>query len=172
LGLTLPLAMPDRFVGLLVMNTTLGTGDTPLPPGFLAWRNWSAKNPDFDVARLFARGNPHLSATECQAYAAPFPAKGYRAATRAFPTMVPEFPQSDGAAISRVARDYWQSQWRGRTLMAVGMRDPVLGAPVMDHLRLSLSGCPQPVYVQEAGHFLPEYGAPIARAAVAFFGNP
>ena len=34
LGLTLPMDMPGRFAGLLVMNTMLATGDAPLPPGF------------------------------------------------------------------------------------------------------------------------------------------
>jgi hypothetical protein len=51
-----------------------------------------AKNPEFDVGRLFARGNPQMSAAECAAYNAPFPDKGHRAALRAFPPMVPEFP--------------------------------------------------------------------------------
>ena len=67
------MAAPERYRGLLVMNTTLTTGDVPLSPGFLAWREMCAKNPEFDVARLFARGNPHLSPDECAAYMAPFP---------------------------------------------------------------------------------------------------
>ena len=41
IGLTLPMAMPDRFEALLVMNTTLGTGDEPLSQGFLDWRDFS-----------------------------------------------------------------------------------------------------------------------------------
>ena len=36
LGLTLPMEMPERFERLLVMNTALGTGDSPLSEGFLA----------------------------------------------------------------------------------------------------------------------------------------
>ena len=64
LGLTLPMAAPQRYRGLLVMNTTLATGDAPLSPGFVAWREMCAKNPEFDVARLFARGNPQMSPTE------------------------------------------------------------------------------------------------------------
>ncbi|MCA1481372.1 alpha/beta fold hydrolase, partial [Bradyrhizobium sp. NBAIM08] len=68
LGLTLPMAAPQRYRGLLAMNTTLGTGDTPLSPGFLAWREMCAKNPEFDVGRLFARGNPQMSRQECAAY--------------------------------------------------------------------------------------------------------
>ncbi len=70
LGLTLPMEAPQRYTGLLVMNTTLGTGDAPLPAGFVAWREMCAKNPEFDVARLFARGNPQMSAAECAAYSA------------------------------------------------------------------------------------------------------
>ena len=84
LGLTLPMEAPARYKGLVVMNTALATGDVPLSPGFIAWRDMCAKNPEFDVAKLFARGNPQLSADECAAYAAPFPDKGHRAALRAF----------------------------------------------------------------------------------------
>jgi tRNA(adenine34) deaminase len=169
LGLTLPMAMTDRFAGLLVMNTTLGTGDAPLPPGFLAWREMCSKNPEFDIARLFARGNPHLTADECAAYAAPFPDKGHRAATRAFPAMVPEHRESDGAAISRAARRFLETGWQGQTMMAIGMQDPVLGESVMLQLQQTILGCPEPIRVNEGGHFLQELGEPLAQAAVRFF---
>lgn len=171
LGLTLPMAMAERFKGLLVMNTTLATGDSPLSAGFLAWREMCGKHPEYDIARLFARGNPQLSAAECAAYAAPFPDKGHRAATRAFPAMVPVCLDDDGVVLSRAASDYWQSRWQGQTMMAVGVQDPVLGLPVMDQLRQHIQDCPQPILVQEGGHFLPEMGTPIAQAAVRFFGH-
>lgn len=45
LGLTLPMDLPERFAGLLVMNTTLGTGDVPLTDGFTAWRSGSRTTP-------------------------------------------------------------------------------------------------------------------------------
>lgn len=169
LGLTLPMAAPQRYQGLLVMNTTLGTGDAPLPAGFVAWREMCAKNPEFDVARLFARGNPQMSAAECAAYSAPFPDKGHRAALRAFPPMVPDSPEADGAAISRQARGFWQNDWTGRSLMVVGAQDPVLGPPVMHGLRALIRGCGEPVVLQQAGHFVQEHGEPVARQALAFF---
>lgn len=172
LGLTLPVAMPERFAGLVVMNTILATGDTALTPGFLAWRDMCAKNPEFDIARLFARGNPGLSDAECLAYAAPFPDKGHRAATRAFPNLVPDNLESDGALVSRQARMYWQTQWHGPTLMAVGVKDPVLGSPVMEQLRCLIQGCPPPMPFPEGGHFLPEVGAPVAMAALDFLHLP
>ena len=169
LGLTLPMEDPDRYRGLLVMNTTLGTGDAPLSPGFLAWREMCAKNPGFDVGRLFARGNPHLGPQECEAYNAPFPDAGHRAALRAFPPMVPDHPEADGAAVSRQAREFLAHRWSGRTMMAVGAQDPVLGFPVMESLRAQIRGCPEPMVLPQAGHFVQEHGEEIARQAVGYF---
>lgn len=170
LGLTLPMAASERYEHLLVMNTTLATGDAPLSPGFLAWREMCAKKPDFDVARLFARGNPQMSEPECAAYNAPFPDSGHRAALRAFPAMVPEQADDGGGAISREARAFWQTRWTGQTLMAIGQQDPVLGEPVMRQLAALIHGCPEPLLLPEAGHFVPEHGAGLAREACARFG--
>ncbi len=172
LGLTLPMAAPQRYGSLLLMNTMLATGEAPLSPGFLAWRQMCANNPEFDVARLFARGNPHMSARECAAYNAPFPDGGHRAALRAFAPMVPEFEQSDGAAVSRAARVFWRNEWVGKTFMAVGVQDPVLGLPVMAALAQSIRGCPAPMLLEQGGHFVQEHGVPIAQAALAAFSEP
>jgi tRNA(adenine34) deaminase len=169
LGLTLPMEDPDRYSGLLVMNTALGTGDAPLSPGFLAWREMNARNPGFDVARLFARGNPHMSADECAAYNAPFPDAGHRAALRAFPAMVPDQPDANGAAVSRQARQFLANEWQGQTLMAIGAQDPVLGVPVMETLRAQIRNCPEPLVLPQAGHFVQEHGEEIAREAVGYF---
>jgi tRNA(adenine34) deaminase len=169
LGLTLPMAAHERYTHLLVMNTTLATGDAPLSPGFLAWREMCAQRPDFNVARLFSRGNPQMSEAECAAYNAPFPDAGHRAALRAFPALVPEHSDDDGAAISREARAFWQSSWSGQTLMAIGQQDPVLGEPVMRALAAQIRGCPEPLLLPEAGHFVQEHGEPIAQAAVTRF---
>ena len=169
LGLTLPMAAPERYRGLLVMNTTLATGDVPLSPGFLAWREMCTKNPDFDVARLFARGNPQMSAEECAAYNAPFPDRGHRAALRAFPAMVPELADDEGAAVSRQAREFWRHDWQGQTFMAIGQQDPVLGEPVMRALQRDIRNCPEPLLLPQAGHFVQEHGERIAHEARAFF---
>jgi len=169
LGLTLPMDMPQRFSRLLVMNTALGTGDTPLSEGFLAWRAWNNKNPDMDIAKLMSRSCAHLSAAECAAYAAPFPDAGYKAGVRRFPNLVPDRPDADGAAISRRARDWWQREWQGRSFMAIGMKDPVLGAPVMHALHKTIRGCPQVYEHPDAGHFVQEWGADIAQRALGAF---
>lgn len=169
IGLTLPMDAPQRYAGLLVMNTTLATGEAPLSPGFVAWREMCAKNPEFDVARLFARGNPQMRPQECAAYNAPFPDKGYRAALRRFPPMVPDHADADGAEVSRQAQQFWRTTWQGKTMMAIGMLDPVLGTPVMQVLRQNIRHCPEPLQMAEAGHFVQEHGEPIARAALEHF---
>jgi tRNA(adenine34) deaminase len=169
LGLTLPMAAPRRYKGLLVMNTTLACGDAPLPAGFLAWREMCARHPEFDVARLLARGNPQMSPEECKAYSAPFPDKGHRAALRAFPVMVPASEEADGAAVSREAREFWRERWTGQALMVIGAQDPVLGEPVMRTLQSLIRGCEEAVVLPQAGHFVPEQGEQVAQRAVHFF---
>lgn len=166
IGLTLPMEMPQRFESLLVMNTTLATGNVPLSPGFLDWRAFSNRSPDMDVARLMRRACPHLSAAEATAYAAPFPDASFKSGVRRFPNLVPDRPEADGAALSRQARDFWRHGWTGRSLMAIGMADPVLGPPVMRALHGEIRNCPPPLEIAEAGHFVQEWGAPIAQTAV------
>ena len=166
LGLTLPLALPQCFSGLLVMNTTLGTGDMPLSEGFLDWRAWAGKNPDMAVGKLMSRTCPALSEREIAAYDAPFPDIRYKAGVRRFPQIVPDHPDADGAAVSRQARDWWRETWTGKSFMAIGMTDPVLGATVMTDLAKNIRHCPAPLQVPNAGHFVPEWGADIARRAL------
>jgi len=171
-GLTLPMEAPQRYAGLLAMNTLLACGDMPLSPGFLAWRAWCARNAEFDVGKLFARGNSHMAEPEWQAYNAPFPDAGHRAALRVFPNMVPEFMDTPGAAIARQARDFWQTEWAGRSFLAIGQQDPVLGEPVMRALQSQIRGCEHVMLLPEAGHFVQEHGQVIAQAAVDFFSDP
>ncbi|MGL4809399.1 MAG: haloalkane dehalogenase, partial [Giesbergeria sp.] len=169
LGLTLPMAAPECYVGLLAMNTLLATGEEPLSQGFLDWRAMCADKSLFGVGRLLARGNPHLGAAECAAYDAPFPDAGHRAALRAFPRLVPDHPGAPGAALAQAARDFWQHRWTGRSLLFAGACDPVLGVPVMQRLQQTVRGAPELVVLPQAGHFVQEHGAPIAQQAVEYF---
>ena len=166
-GLTLPPAMPDRFTRLLVMNTALGTGQ--LTEGFRQWRAYSNAQPDLAVGKLIARGKPDMTAAEAAAYDAPFPDATYKTALRAFPNLVPDGEQAPGAALSREAAAFWRERWAGESFMAIGMKDPVLGPPVMLALARTIRGCPPPLEVPDGGHFLQEWGTPIAEAALRHF---
>jgi haloalkane dehalogenase len=157
LGLTLPMDVA-AIEGLLIMNTALATGDVPLTEGFLAWRDYVAANPDLACGKLLARACPHLTPQEAAAYDAPFPDTRYKAGVRRFPALVPERRDDPGAAVSRKARDWLQSSWKGETFMAVGAMDPVLGVPVMRMLKSWIRGCPEPLVIPHGGHFLQEWG--------------
>ncbi|HOP20937.1 MAG TPA: haloalkane dehalogenase, partial [Amphiplicatus sp.] len=178
LGLTLPMEAPARYTRLLVMNTGLPGGEEA-PDGFGMWRAFNRANPDLDIAALMKRGTPILSDAEAAAYAAPFPDKSYKGGVRRFPELV--MLREKGAAeltplskqgleTSIRARKFWSQDWKGESFMAIGMVDPVLGPPAMHFLKQFIKGCPEPMEVAEAGHFVQEWGGPIAKAALEKFG--
>jgi pimeloyl-ACP methyl ester carboxylesterase len=171
LGLTLPMAMPERFARLLVMNTGLPVGEF-ITPGFAAWKAYAASDPDLPVAGLIALSSPGvLAPPDSSAYGAPFPDQRYKAGVRRFPQLVPVEPGMEGADVCRAARDYLREEWQGPVRMAIGMADPVLSPPVMRALREHLRGCPEPLEIPEAGHFVQEWGEGIARWALEEFSR-
>lgn len=150
LGLALPMAMPDRFTGLLVLDPLLAAGAQPLHgPG---------------VGRLLARIDPPLSDAQCAAYDAPFPDRGHCAALRAFadrnlfrafaehpPFRALSAPLPAAADGQGAARPFWQpQQWPGRSL--------------------AIGDCPEFSRHPRAGHTVPEHGAALAARAVEYFG--
>ena len=170
LGLTLPMDLPDRFSRLLVMNTALPTGK-PISAGFAAWKGFAAAAPEIPVSGLIA--SDALAATnlmDALAYDAPFPDASYKAGVVRFPQLVPVEPGMAGIEHCERARKFWANDWQGESFMAVGTRDGVLGEDVMAELRGTIRGCPEPMLVPEAGHFVQEYGEPIAKRALAHFG--
>lgn len=170
IGLTLPMALEDRFDRLLVMNTTLATGASP-GPGFDAWRAFCKSRPDLDVAALMLRGTPILDEAEAAAYAAPFPDITYKAGVRRFPEMVMTTPDMEGVATSKQAANWWTHQWTGKSFMAIGAADPVLGPPSMSALHQLIRNCPPPMVIEQAGHFVQEWGEDVARQALNHWGD-
>lgn len=170
LGLTIPPAMPERFERLIVMNTAIAVGESP-GEGFEAWKAYAASQPDMDIAALMKRATPILTDAEANAYAAPFPDVSYKAGVRRFPELVMVSPDMEGAELSRRAQAWWAEEWQGESFMAVGMADPVLGPQQMARLRAGIRNCPPAMEIEEGGHFVQEWGEPIARAALAAFGS-
>lgn len=170
IGLTLPMDCGERFTRLLVMNTAQPTGED-LSAGFAAWKGFAAAAPDIPVAGLVC--SDALGATnlmDALAYDAPFPDARYKAGVRRFPQLVPVEPGMAGIELTTRARAFLQEEWSGESFMAIGLRDGVLGKDVMEALRSVIKGCPEAMDVPEAGHFVQEYGEPIARAALEHFG--
>lgn len=170
IGLTLPVDMPERFKRLIVMNTAIATGQSP-GQGFEAWRAYNRTQPDMDVAALMKRGTPILSDAEAAAYGAPFPDVTYKAGVRRFPELVMTDPDMEGVETSKRAAAWWQSEWAGESFMAIGAQDPVLGPGLMEQLRQGIKNCPEPMMIEDGGHFVQEWGEPIARAALTRWGD-
>ncbi|MEO0576999.1 MAG: haloalkane dehalogenase [Pseudomonadota bacterium] len=177
LGLTLPMSAPERYTRLLVMNTGLPAGE-PAGKGFADWRAFNRANPDLDVGGLMRRATSGMSEAEGAAYDAPFPDQTYKAGVRRFPELVMLKERADdaltdiaseGVDTSLAARSFWQEQWTGDSFMAIGMQDPVLGPPAMQMLHAMIRNCPAPMQLDHAGHFVQEWGAPIAEAALQSF---
>ena len=170
LGLTLPMDLPGRFRRLIVMNTGIAIGK-PISDGFAAWKAFAGSYHDVPVAGLIALSSPGaLNPYDAAAYDAPFPDASYKAGVRRFPQLVPVEPGMEGVAHGERARAFWANEWRGESFMAIGLRDPVLGKRVMEELRATIRGCPPALELPEAGHFVQEWGEPVAKAALAAFG--
>ena len=169
LGLTLPMDMPGRFTRLLVMNTAIAAGDGA-SEGFYHWRNFSVGVPEIPVGGLIASdARSEVNLFDIVAYDAPYPDNRYKAGVRRFPSIVPVDPGMEGVEHGLRAREFWSKDWDGDSFMAIGMRDAVLGENVMEMLRSTIKNCPEPLKIEEAGHFVQEYGKEIAERALAHF---
>ena len=169
LGLSLGADMTDRISGLLIMNTAFAIGGEPTQ-GFVDWRDYVARTPDLDVAKLMKRTVPHLTDTEAGAYDAPFPDADHKAGVRRFPAIVPTNADMDGVAISKKALSWWANEFDGRSFMAIGATDPVL-ASVMPWVHDRIIGCPEPLVLEDGGHFVQEWGKQVAVAALTYWQN-
>ncbi len=172
LGLTLPVD-PDfeaRLERLIVMNTAIGIGK-PLGEGFMAWKNYAMSTPDLPIGSIIARGTPHLTEAEIAAYDAPFPKPEYKAGAQIFPALVPISPDMEGVAAGLAAVRFWSKKWTGKSFMAIGAADPVLGSAAMHQLHKLIKNCPPTMVIEDGGHFLQEWGESIALAALESFGE-
>lgn len=167
LGLTIPKDYP-QITRMIVMNTGIGVGVSP-GEGFNAWKNYVANAPVLKVGEIMKRGTPILSDAEVAAYDAPFPDETYKAGVRRFPALVPVSPDMAGVEHGRAAVDFCRNEWSGESFMAIGEQDPVLGPPAMERLHAIIRNCPEPMRIADGGHFLQEWGALIADAALTTF---
>lgn len=160
LGLTLPMEEPQRYTGLLALNTPFAFGDIPLSSNFLHWRELCKQNSRLNAGALMALGNPDLGPLECEAYDAPFPDAGHRAALRAFPCMVPESDGASGAQTLKQAEQFFRHVWEGKSL---------LFADTVETWDGQIRNCAEPVVMDGATYLLPEVGELAAEAALSYF---
>lgn len=170
LGLTLPVdpGFRSRLDRLFVMNTVLPVGE-PLGPHFYEWRSLVRSMPDLPVGQLIRNITPPLTDQEMAAYDAPFPDSRFKAGVRTFPDLAMVEPGMEGVAEAKAARQFWAEEWAGQSFMAIGGKDA--DRETMETLRVRIRGCPEPLVVAEADHFVQEWGESVARAALHSFGD-
>jgi len=169
LGLTLPQEMSERFSRLLIMNTGIMTGEVS-DEAFDAWKAKIDSDHNVPIFRIMKDHAPGISDEEAMAYEAPFPTAEYKAGARVFPHLVATRPDFPGVKTSLNAIPFWNEQWEGESFMAIGMKDQMLGPSVMMHMKALIKGCPEPLELHEADHFVQEQGELVARKALQHFG--
>ena len=87
LGLTLPVAAPHRYKGLLVMNMLLAADELPFRTAWQAWCKQSTNRSGVNAGRSMNLTQSRLNVDACTAYSAPFPDSGHCAALRAVPRL-------------------------------------------------------------------------------------
>jgi haloalkane dehalogenase len=168
IGLRLVAEHPDRFARVVVANTGLPTGDSPMSDAFLAWQRFAQTAPRFEVGRIVSNGTVgNLPPEVVAAYDAPFPDDSYKAGARAFPGLVPTRPDDPASAANRSA---WEvlTRWRKPFLTAFADSDPITGGGdrIFQKLVPGAEGMPHTT-LRGGGHFLQEDVGPELARVVA-----
>jgi haloalkane dehalogenase len=170
IGLRLVAEHPERFARVVVANTGLPTGDTPMSEAFLAWQRFATTAPEFEIGRIVRNGTVGVLPPEVvAAYDAPFPDDRYKAGARTFPALVPTSPDDPAAPANRAA---WEALARFDKpfLTAFSDGDPITGGGdrVFQNVVPGAQGRPHTT-LRGGGHFLQEdVGPELARVVAEF----
>lgn len=170
IGLRLVGEHPDRFARVVVANGFLPTGDRKPPPVFAVWQAFARWSPWFPAGWIVRAGCVRPLAPEVRAaYDAPFPDASYKAASRAFPLLVPTRPDDPAAPANRRAREVLRA-WDRPFLTVFGDGDPIFrGANrVLQREVPGAAGQPHAT-LRRCGHFIQEDCGPELAAAVVDF---
>ena len=156
LGLRMVGHEPHRFSCVVASNTFLPTGGTP-SQAFLMWREFAKTSPDFKIGDLLQRATQtELSASEIQAYDAPFSDEPSKAGARAFPALV---PVEDGMAGIEDNKAAWEglASYDKPFLTLFGADDPVTGGlgEQLSKRIVGADGQPHEI-LERCGHFCQE----------------
>jgi haloalkane dehalogenase len=169
-GLRLVTQMPDRFAMVVASNTTLPTGDYPMPEAFLKWRAYAQHSESFNIGKIIDAGTVQkLSPEVIAGYDAPFPTEAYKAGARIFPTLVPADPDDSEARKNREAWDKLK-QWNKPFLTVFGSEDEIMKGAEKLFQHLVPGSLGQAHCLLRAGHFIQEEkGAELAGILLEFY---
>lgn len=157
IGLRLAAENESRFNAIAVGNGMLPTGDiNKVPMAFKIWRAFARYSPWFPIARIIEIGSfKTLSKGERRAYNAPFPSTQYKAATRAFPRLVPTTPNDPASQANHEAWGILEN-WEKPFVTLFSNGDPIMRG-FDKEFQKRVPGCKgMPHQTLKGGHFLQE----------------
>ena len=111
LGLTLPVAAPERYCGLrMVDDAAKADVNLPLTEGFMVLLQTRANHPWQKVTPSIFAGSRRADAETIAAFEAPFPSSSYRAAMRAFSAVGWGAPDDDDPALTARTEQFWRQR--------------------------------------------------------------
>jgi len=156
LGLRIVAQHPDLFVGIIVSNGMLPTGEHRINPVFNLWKYFAMYSPFVPVDLVIQSATLRkLDKEERRAYRAPFPSSRYKAAIRALPSLV---PSSQGDPESAFNKTMWKllDDWQKPFLTVFGNNDPITRGGD-EYMQKRIPGAAGQNHIRfDAGHFIQE----------------
>ena len=160
IGLRLAAESPQRFARILLSNGGLPTNDLGMSTAFRVWRAFSRYSPVFPIGWIVQGGTRRrLSPAERAAYDAPFPSAAYKAATRAYPSLVPI--SNYNPVGSRDNQNAWKvfESWTKPFICCYSDGDPITRGFDREFRKRVPGTQGQPHTVLRGGHFIQEDAA-------------
>lgn len=167
-GLNIVPAMSKRFRRIVVLNTMLCTGIT-MPDIWYRWAKYNDSQYNLNPVECLVGTGCQLSDSEKQGFLAPYPTAFYKAAFRQFPKFIPDRENLPGAELGKRSTHFWKNEWEGESFVAVGAKDQILAETTKNLACNIIRGCPEPMIIDDAGHFLFEWGDQILESALTSF---
>lgn len=168
LGMTLPLSMPTRFVGLLTVNAAAFGNMDSNGPARGTVQGQGAPLPHVDIAAYLSSQSPPSDLSEFAAYKLPFPEPSYRAGISA---LEQNEGQIDATLVLMADQEiFWNNNWRGQCRVVYSALHPDLSvAEASRSLCTQIYGSDAAICMGSGRIFSEEADQAIAHAAITFF---
>ena len=158
LGLTLPMENPEKYSGVICFNAYINNHSVKLDSSYMNWIKTNITNDDLNVRALMARTNRILKLSECNSYEAPFPDKDYKLALKMLPSIFPLSEESEGYEIGLRAEEWWRQNTTTKCILIGSAKDPIIPLEKMKNLSQIIATDKVTHVINNAGHFVPEWG--------------
>lgn len=156
IGLRIAASKPNLFLGIIVSNGMLPTGEQKIHPKFKIWKVFAHCSPFIPVDRIIESGTLRkLTKEERRAYRAPFPSSGYKSGIRALPCLVPVSPDDPESEANKTA---WETLTKfGKPFLTIfSSKDPITRG-ANEYMQKRIPGAIGQNHITlEAGHFIQE----------------